>query len=126
MAGEFTATENGNIKISEEVIVRISAYAAREVEGVSGLGTGTSIGDFLSKNVPAKGIKVVTTEEGTVVDVHINVRFGLKINDIAYQVQESVKNAIEGYAGFENVTVNVFVDGLEKDTKETKETKADK
>ena len=32
MAEEFVVSENGNIKISQEVIVRISAISAREVE----------------------------------------------------------------------------------------------
>lgn len=129
MAGEFTATENGNIKISDEVIVRISAYAAREVEGVAGLGSGTGLGDLLNKNIPAKGIKVEITEESTVVEVHVTVKFGVKINDIGFKIQEAVKNAVEEYAGLENVMVNVFVDGLEreiKDVKEVKETKEPK
>lgn len=34
MTEEFIATENGNIKISPEVIVRLSAISAREVEGL--------------------------------------------------------------------------------------------
>ena len=123
MTGEFTSTENGNIRISDEVIIRISAISAREVEGVTGLGSGTSIGDLLNKNIPAKGIKVVTTEDGTVIDVHISVKFGVKINEVGYEVQAAVKNAVEAYAGLENVTVNIFVDGLEKDSKEDKEEK---
>ena len=126
MAGEFTATENGNIKISDEVVVRISAYAAREVEGVTGLGSGTSLGDLLNKSIPAKGIKVEMSESNTDIDVHINVKFGVKINEIGFKVQEAVKNAVEEYAGLENVTVNVFVDGLEKEAKEAKETKENK
>ena len=126
MAGEFTATENGNIKISDEVVVRISAYAAREVEGVTGLGSGTSLGDLLNKSIPAKGIKVEMSESNTDIDVHINVKFGVKINEIGFKVQEAVKNAVEEYAGLDNVTVNVFVDGLEKEAKEAKETKENK
>ena len=128
MSENFIATENGNIKISEEVIVRISAISAREVEGVSGLGTGSGWGDLLSKKTPAKGIKVEITEEATIIDVHVTVKFGVKINDIALQLQKTVKNAVESYAGLENITVNVFVDGIEsentqKDEKAPEESK---
>ena len=126
MAGEFTVTENGNIKISEEVVVRISAYAAREIDGVTGLGSGTSLGDLLNKSIPAKGIKVEMSENSTDIDVHINVKFGVKINEIGFKVQEAVKNAVEEYAGLENVTVNVYIDGLEKEVKEAKEVKEPK
>ena len=57
MTDEFIATENGNIRISEDVIVRISAFAAREVDGVAGLGTASAWGEFLGKKAGAKGIK---------------------------------------------------------------------
>ena len=123
MTEEFIATENGNIKISEEVIIRISAISAREVEGVCGLGTGSAWGDFLGKKVPAKGIKVEITEEGTIIDVHVTVKFGIKINDVAVRLQSAVKNAVETYAGLENITVNVFVDGIEPEKTESEEIK---
>lgn len=123
MTEEFIATQNGNIRISEEVIVRISAISAREVDGVCGLGTGSAWGDLLGKKVPAKGIKVEMTEEGTIIDVHITVRFGVKINDVAEALQANVKNAVESYAGLENITVNVFVDGIEPEKAESDEAK---
>ena len=123
MTEEFIATENGNIKISEEVIIRISAISAREVEGVCGLGSGSAWGDFLGKKVPAKGIKVEIGENGTVIDVHVTVKFGIKINDVALKLQTAVKNAVETYAGLENITVNVFVDGIEPEKTESEENK---
>ncbi len=113
MTEEFIATENGNIKIAEEVIVRISAISAREVEGVASLGAGASIGDFLGKKTPAKGIKVETEDDKTIIDVHVTVKFGVKINEVAARIQEAVKTAVESYAGIENTVVNVFVDAIE-------------
>ena len=117
MTEEFVKTENGNIKISDEVIVRISAISAREVEGVAGLGSTVGWGDFLGKKLPAKGVKVETVDDATIIEVHVTVKFGVKINEVAYKLQETVKNAVESFAGIENVTVNVFVDGIETETK---------
>lgn len=120
MADEFIATENGNIKISEEVIVRISAISAREVEGVTGLGAGLSWGDFLGKkSASEKGIKVEMSENTAVIDVHVTVKFGVKINEVAYKLQKAVANAVESYAGLDSVTVNVFVDGIAPEKAET-------
>jgi uncharacterized alkaline shock family protein YloU len=113
MTDNFIATENGNIKISQEVIVRISAISAREVEGVTGLGGSGGWSDFLSKKAPEKGIRVDMTEEATTIEVHVTVKFGVKINEVAYKLQQAVKNAVESYAGLDNITVNVFVDGIE-------------
>ena len=116
MAENFIATENGNIKISHEVIVRISAISAREVEGVTGLGSTSGWGEFLGKKASLeKGIKVEMTEDSTTIDVHVSVKFGVKINEVAYKLQQVVKNAVESYAGLENITVNVFVDGIESE-----------
>lgn len=113
MTDNFIATENGNIKISQEVIVRISAISAREVEGVTGLGGSGGWSDFLSKKAPEKGIRVEMTDEATTIEVHVTVKFGVKINEVAYKLQQAVKNAVESYAGLDNITVNVFVDGIE-------------
>lgn len=125
MAEEFVKTENGNIKISDEVIVRISAISAREVEGVAGLGSGAGWGEFLGKKLPAKGVKVETVDDATIIEVHVTVKFGVKINEVAYKLQETVKNAVESFAGIENVTVNVFVDGIETDAKKDDEEEKD-
>ncbi len=115
MTEEFIATDNGNINISEEVIIRISAISAREVEGVAGLWSSSSLGDFLGKKNLSKGIKVETKDDNTEIDVHITVKFGVKINDVALKVQDSVKTAVEEYAGIQNIVVNVYVDGIENE-----------
>ena len=115
MTDNFTATENGNIKISQEVIVRISAISAREVDGIAGLGASGGWSDILGKKDPDKGIKVEMTEDATTIEVHVTVKFGVKINEVAYKLQESVKNAVESYAGLDNITVNVYVDGIEQE-----------
>ena len=97
MAEEFVKTENGNIKISPEVIVRISAISAREVEGVAGLGASSGFAEFLGKVNPEKGIKVELTDDSAVIDVHITVKFGVKIQEVAYELQKTVKNAVESF-----------------------------
>ena len=126
MTEEFVVSENGNIKISQEVIVRISAISAREVEGVACLGTTSGLGDLIGKKSSAKGVKVEMNDSGTVVELHITVAFGVKINEVAYNVQRAVKNAVEEYAGLENITVNVFVDGIETGTAEKEEKDTEK
>ncbi len=123
MTEEFVVSENGNINISQEVIVRISAISAREVEGVAGLGTSGTLGDLIGKKASAKGVKVEMGEGSTVIDVHVTVNFGVKINEVAFNIQRAVKNAVEEYAGLENVTVNVFVDAIETQSAEGAEEK---
>ena len=113
MADGFISNENGNIKISEEVIVRISAISAREVEGVAALGTpSASISELWGKKSQTKGVKAELSESSAEIDIHISVRLGHKIVDVARKVQESVRFALESYVGLNDVIVNVFVDSL--------------
>ena len=36
-----------------------------------------------------------------------------EITEVAKKLQQTVKNAVESYAGLENTTINVYVDGIE-------------
>ncbi len=113
MADGFISNENGNIKISEEVVVRIGAIAAREVEGVAALGApSASFSELWGKKNQTKGVKAELTDGSAETDIHISVRLGYKICEVARKVQESVRFALESYVGLTGVTVNVFVDAI--------------
>ena len=120
MGENYIATENGNIRISEEVISVISAIAAKEIEGLASMG-GTlleNLGDFITKKIPGKGVKVEFGENGAIIDVHISVKFGVKIREVSVSIQEHVKAAVESMSGLVVDVVNVFVDGVEIDKTE--------
>ncbi len=106
---------NGTIKISDEVVATIASVAAGEVEGVSGL-MGTLAGDIVSKfskkNL-TKGIKVSTNDNETVIDMNLIVKYGIKIPEIAWEVQERVKKAVESMSGLSVMKVNVHIGGVE-------------
>ncbi len=115
MSENFISTEGGKISISEDVISVISAIAAKEVEGLASMG-GTilgGLGDILAKKNQGKGVKVEFGESGIVIDVHITVKFGVKIREVSLAIQEQIKNAVETMSGLNVATVNVFVDGVE-------------
>ncbi len=113
MADGFISNENGNVKISDEVVVRVSAISAREVEGVAALGAPAApLSDIWGKKSQSKGVKAELSENTAEVDIHISVRMGYKIIDVAKKVQESVRFALESYVGLNNVVVNVFVDSI--------------
>ena len=115
MNENFITTEGGKISISEDVISVISAIAAKEVEGLASMGGNLlgNIGDILAKKNQGKGVKVEFGENGLVIDVHITVKFGVKIREVSASIQEHIKGAVETMAGLDVDTVNVFVDGVE-------------
>lgn len=117
--------ETGKINISNDVIASIAGIAATEIEGVAGMAGSVASGiaeKLGAKKNPGKGVKVTVTEEGAVIDLLIVVQFGVRIPELAWDVQENVKNSVESMTGTDVLKVNVFVEGVnfEKKKKGTK------
>ena len=106
--------EQGNVYISEEVLAGISAAAALEIEGVSGLtaNLGSDIAELLGKKSLAKGVSVKTEDDKVVVTLSIHMAYGHTIPEVGKAVQEAVKNAVESMTGLEVSAVNVNVAGI--------------
>lgn len=132
---EITLEEDtGKVNISDDVVATIAGIAATEIEGVAGM-SGSAL-DAISqklgaKKSPQKGVKVSVTPDGAVIDLYIVVSFGVRIPELAWEVQENVKNSVESMTGIDVLKVNVRIEGVsfenEKKAKEdaAKEEKSD-
>ena len=60
----------------------------------------------------AKGIKVDSENKNTKIDVNIVVEYGVRIPDVAYEIQNRVKTAVENMTGLKVEEVNVHVQGV--------------
>ena len=116
---EEIKTENEGIKISNDVVAVIAGVAVSEVPGVAGMSGGFAggISEVLSgkKNL-AKGIKVEIAEKEVKIDVNIIVEYGSRIPDVAFEIQNRVKKAVENMTGLNVEEVNVHVQGVNTDT----------
>lgn len=120
--------ENSNIKIADDVIAVIAGAAASEVPGVSSMAGGFAGGIsevFSGKKNFAKGIKVEAGEKETRIDVNIIVEYGVRIPDVAFEIQNRVKKAVEGMTGLKVVDVNVHVQGVNTDVNNIEEVKVE-
>lgn len=118
--------DNNGIKISDDVVAVIAGVAVSEVPGVSGMAGGFAggISEVLSgKKNMSKGIKVEVGEKETKIDVNIIVEYGTRIPDVAFEIQNRVKKAVETMTGLTVLEVNVHVQGVstEKTTGEETE-----
>ena len=90
-------TISDEIKISDDVIAVIAGKAVSEVSGVYEMSGGFAGGitEVLSgkKNL-AKGIKVDVNQGEAKIDVSIIVEFGVRIPDVAFEIQNRVKKAV--------------------------------
>ncbi len=115
MSEEIGVTEaSGSIRIAEEVVAVVSGIAASEVDGVAGMSNSFAggIAELLGKKSLSKGVKVELSETTTKIGISLIVNYGVRIPDIAWEVQERVKKAVEGMTGLEVLEVNIFIDGL--------------
>lgn len=116
--------DGGKISFDDEVIAIIAGIAATEVEGVAAMSSGIAggIAEKLGMRNLSKGVKVEVGEKETAIDLYIIVEYGCRIPEVAWNIQENVKKAVESMTGLKVVEVNIHVQGINFD-KETKELK---
>lgn len=115
---EILPDKIGSIRISDEVVATIAGLAATEVKGVAGMSGGMAgsfaigISEALGRKNLGKGIKVEVGEDEASLDIYIIVDFGVRIPDVAWEVQENVKTVVEKMTGLKVSKVNIHVQGV--------------
>mgnify|MGYP002572184442 FL=1 len=106
--------EDGTILISDEVICTIAAAAVMEVEGVVSLNTniGSDLAEMLGVKMLGKGIKLTVEESNVTIECAVVLSYGYDVVEVAKNVQQSVKNAVESMTGIGKPIVNVHVSGV--------------
>ncbi len=105
----------GVVKISDEVIAVCVLNSTLKTKGVYGLSGGLT--DSLSKNLLGKdplykGIKISQGDDGVVIDISVIVDYGIKIPDVAWNIQENVKREVEEIIEITVNAVNIHVTGV--------------
>lgn len=105
----------GIVKISDEVVGVIAGLATTEIKGIVGMSVGITGGitQILSnkKNL-SKGVKVNVGENSASIDLNVVVEYGVRIPEIANQVQRNVKKAVESMTGLMVSEVNIHVQNV--------------
>ncbi|WP_054949933.1 Asp23/Gls24 family envelope stress response protein [Numidum massiliense] len=108
--------ELGQIDIADDVIATIVGGAALECYGLVGMSSRSQIKDgiaeLLRRENLSKGIEVRTSEAGIDLDMYIIVGYGMKISEVANNVQTRVRYALKQSLGLDVRTVNIFVQGV--------------
>lgn len=117
----------GSVKISEEVVAIIAGIAATDVPGVAGMSGGIAggIAEILGRKNLSKGVKVEVGEKEAAIDLYIIVEFGARIPEVAWEIQDKVKTAVQTMTGLNVIEVNIHVQGVnfDKEIKKEPETK---
>lgn len=123
-AGENSTVEQsspgGKIRISEDVISQIAAKALVSIHGVEAAAPGIMANLMGRKAV--NGVRITLTDGDAPdiqVDSYITVKFGLRIPDLCWDVQEAIKDQVERATGYNVRSVNVYVQGIAFEEQQT-------
>ena len=105
----------GTVKISDDVITAYAASVALGIDGVHELTGGLT--DSISKNIlgkesSGKGVKLTRNEEGLILDIYAIVEYKVKIPQLAWEIQGTVKREIEAKTDLSVLEVNIHVQGV--------------
>ena len=107
----------GTIEISQNYFRHIIGEAVSSCYGVVGMvrkGTRKGLREMLSRKAMIEdGIRVRAEGDRLVVDVHIEVVFGMNISASAKSIVNKVRYTVEEATGLTVKKVNVFVDGIQ-------------
>ncbi len=109
-------TNLGDVKVSVEAIASYAGTIVSECYGVVGMASKNLIRDTLAellrKENYSKGIVVRETKSGLELDIYIVVCYGVKVIEVASEVQKKVKYELEKMLDVDFAAVNVFVQGV--------------
>ena len=107
--------EGSQVKISDDVIAAIASVAASQVQGVASM-AGNIVGDIggaiLGRKNMAKGVRVSSGDKDVILDLYLSVKYGARIPEVAFKVQESVKKSVEGMTDLKVSQVNIHIQGV--------------
>lgn len=105
---------DSNVKIANDVVGKIAAIAALEVEGVASMGNNITT-ELLNrvgvKNI-GKNVRVEVLGHSVSLEVIITIEYGTNIPAISQKIQNRVKQAVENMTGLEVTEVSVRIAGV--------------
>ncbi|MBP0979572.1 MAG: Asp23/Gls24 family envelope stress response protein [Oscillospiraceae bacterium] len=106
----------GYIEIHNEYFSNLIAKNVSECFGVKGMVNGSTtqkLRSFISKSDSKdKGVVVKSVDEKLIVDIHIEVSYGVNISAIVKSIISKVRYAVEESTGLIVSKVNVYVDSI--------------
>jgi uncharacterized alkaline shock family protein YloU len=108
----------GRIEVFPTAVAAIAGHAATRCYGIGGMaarGLRDGFAELLRRENVDKGVDVVQADEGLVIDVYVIVQYGIRISEVAHNLQETVKFEVERSVNVPVVKVNVNVQGVREE-----------
>ncbi len=109
------ARQWGRVEVLPAVVAAIAAHAATGCYGIHGMaarGLRDGFAELLRLESNHRGVEVREVEGGLQIDVYVVVEYGMRITEVAHNLQETVRFEVERTVGVPVVEVNVNVQGV--------------
>ena len=107
---------NGNVDIATDVISTVVGASTTEIFGVVGMTSKAAVKDnfknLLRQDNYSKGVVVTNTNNELSIDVYVVISFGVKISEVAKNIQERVRFNLENQLGISVAKINVYVQNV--------------
>ena len=110
----------GKITLDRNILVSIINLAAKEINGVESVCNKHR--SFFKKMLKRydDGVEIKFEKNGALtIDVYINIYIGFNVPDIAYRVQENVRNSLATMVALKPMKINVHIVDVECDKEVT-------
>ncbi|MBR3268999.1 MAG: Asp23/Gls24 family envelope stress response protein [Oscillospiraceae bacterium] len=104
------AASHGVVRISENVIRSIAAVAAKEIDGISGLAEKRN--GIAGLFCPSEPVKVQVVNDMIEITVRVILEEGVRLMNVAEQVQQNIKSNIQNMTGVIVSKVHVIAVGI--------------
>ncbi len=110
--------ERGRLEVLEPAVAAVAGHAAINCYGVMGMAARNlrdGVFTLVRRENVHRGVEIRRVAEGLVVDLFVVVQYGTRIQEVAHNLQETVKFAIERAVQVPVIEVNVTVQGVHED-----------
>jgi uncharacterized alkaline shock family protein YloU len=123
MASKTTTTlgqsrQWGRVEVFPSAVAAIAGHAAQGCYGIAGMaarGLRDGVAELLHRGNVGHGVEVVELEGGIAIEVYVIVQYGIRISEVAHNLQETVKFAVERSVNVPVVEVSVNVQGVREE-----------
>lgn len=110
--------ERGRVEVLEPAVAAVAASAALNCYGVMGMASRNlrdGVFTLVRRENMHRGVEIRRLAEGLVIDLYVVVQYGTRIQEVAHNLQETVKFALERAVQVPVIEVNVTVQGVHED-----------
>jgi uncharacterized alkaline shock family protein YloU len=110
--------ERGRLEVLEPAVAAVAGHAAINCYGVMGMAARNlrdGVFTLVRRENMHRGVEIRRLPEGLVIDLFVVVQYGTRIQEVAHNLQETVKFALERAVQVPVIEVNVTVQGVHED-----------